>query len=350
MYINETIPKPYVIFTGDASDYKQAKIAYGLLEWKPEACVAQYVSSDFTGKIFPDVVECSSFDEAIAEGAKTLLLGFSPFETELPPKYNYVIEAALHAGLNVASGLHTKLEENLYFSNMAMLHDVEIFDFRHREAEFEKGQGKSRSGKRLLTVGTDCACGKKYTALTIHKSLTDINISNTFRSTGQTGFLISESGINNDTIPADFLTGAAEWLTPPNKPQHWDIIEGQGALSHPSFCAGAMSLIWGTQPDVIIMCHDPVREHQRGVDRKIPNLKEEIDFVLDIARRVNPNCRLGGISIFGKDLSDSEAYYTIAKLNKRFNVPVFDPARGPDFNHNYLHLIKNLQQETIRQK
>lgn len=43
------------------------------------------------------------------------------------------------------------------------------------------------------------------------------------------------SGISVDSVVADFISGAAEALSPPNDPDHWGIIEGQGALMHPSF-------------------------------------------------------------------------------------------------------------------
>lgn len=332
MNINEKIPKPYLVFTGNAKDYKQAKTACGLVEWRPEFCSGQLVLDSFEGLRFSELRPFSSFEEAVDEGAKTLLLGFSPFSSDLPKEYYDVVIEAMRNGLHVASGLHNKLEDHPLLEGAALKYGVAIYDFRHREATFQKGSGIPREGKRLLTVGTDCACGKKYTALSISRSLDELRVPNNFRSTGQTGFLISESGINNDTIPADFLTGAAEWLTPPNNPYHWDVIEGQGALSHPSFCAGSMSLIYGTRPDMIVMCHDPVRGTQRGITRPVPPVREEIEYVLAIARRVNPDCKLGAISLFQKDMPSSKARRKLEQeLRDEFNVPVFDPK----YRHNY---------------
>ncbi|PMY95058.1 DUF1611 domain-containing protein, partial [Pseudomonas sp. FW305-124] len=88
---------------------------------------------------------------------------------------------------------------------------------------------------RVLTVGTDCALGKKYTALQLTRELTGRRVPATFRATGQTGIMIAGSGIAMDALVADFLAGAAEALSPDAAPDHWDVIEGQGSIFHPAY-------------------------------------------------------------------------------------------------------------------
>ena len=61
-----------------------------------------------------------------------------------------------------------------------------------------------------MTVGTDCALGKKYTALAIAKAMTARGYRADFRATGQTGILISGRGVAVDAVVADFIAGAAE--------------------------------------------------------------------------------------------------------------------------------------------
>ena len=330
------IQTPYLVFLGDAKDYKQAKTAFGISEWRPEHCVGQYALPDC---LVDTGLPTISIGDAVLLGAKTFLIGVSPFSTTLPDSYVDAVESAIYNGLNIANPLHGALPQRII--DLAHSFKVEIYNFRHRDQKYPKGTGVKREGLRLLTVGTDCACGKKYTALSISKGLTSLGVSNTFRSTGQTGFLISQSGINNDTIQADFLSGAAEWLTPENKPDHWDIVEGQGALSHPSFGAGSLSLIYGTQPDIIVMCHEPGRQTHRGVSMALPDLVEEIELVEHMARRTNPQAQCVALSLFTKYAPQDHIDDCISAADA-MGLFVFDPNESSvdgEFNE-FLHYLK----------
>src|SRR4030095_1684084 len=107
--------------------------------------------------------------------------------------------------------------------------------------------GRKRTGKRLLTVGTDCALGKKYTALTIARALKARGVDADFRATGQTGLMIAGAGMPMDAVVADFEAGAAEILSPDAAADHWDVIEGQGSLFHPSYAGVSLGLLHGRQ-------------------------------------------------------------------------------------------------------
>lgn len=314
------IPTPYIVFLGDAKDFKQAKTAFGLHEWRPELCVSQVKLDGCEVDLgLPEL----SLQAAKDAGAKTFLIAISPFSTTLPESYVQIVTEAMRLGFHIASPLHGALPDVLL--REAESCGVTVYNFRHRDDVYPKGTGEKRTGLRLLTVGTDCACGKKFTALSISRALTQRGVENTFRSTGQTGFLISQSGINNDTIQADFLSGAAEWLTPENNPWHIDVVEGQGALSHPSFGAGSLSLIYGTQPDFIVLCHEPGRQTQRGVKYSVPNLVYEARLVEQLARRTNPRAEIVGISLFTKYASSVDIELSL-ELADSLRVATFDPA------------------------
>lgn len=337
------IPTPYLVFLGDAQDYKQAKTAFGISEWRPELCIGQQKLAGCQVDLnLPDM----SSDRAFDLGARTFLIAISPFSTTLPDSYIEAVGKAMEAGLNVANPLHGRLPEVLI--DKAKRLGVQIYNFRHREEKYPKGTGKKRTGLRLLTVGTDCCCGKKFTALSIHKELTKRGVPNTFRSTGQTGFLISQSGINNDTIQADFLSGAAEWLTPENSPEHWDIVEGQGALSHPSFGAGSFSLLYGTQPDYIVMCHEPGRKKHRGVEAETPDILSEIIEVEWVAQKSNPKAKVVAVSLFTKyaDKQDIEKCLHYLKSCTSGLYHVFDPSNPSIGGRDFINLLDRMEDKS----
>ena len=101
-----------------------------------------------------------------------------------------------------------------------------------------------------------------------------------------------------DAVVADFEAGAAELLSPAADPAHWDVIEGQGSLFHPAYAAVSLGLLHGSQPDVIVVCHQPGRECVLGhPDFALPSLAETIDLNLRLGRRTNPAIRCGGVSL-----------------------------------------------------
>ncbi len=138
-------------------------------------------------------------------------------------------------------------------------------DVRHSDpATSPPARARKRPGLRLLTVGTDCSVGKKYTALALEKEMRARGLDADFRATGQTGVLISGRGVAIDAVVADFISGAAEWLSPAADPDHWDVVEGQGSLFHPSFAGVTLGLLHGAQPDAFVVCHEPTRtQHAR---------------------------------------------------------------------------------------
>ena len=65
-----------------------------------------------------------------------------------------------------------------------------------------------------------------------------------------------------------------------------------------------MALIHGGQPDALILCHEPTREHMRGLPNyKLPSLDELRDTALILARIVNPEVKVVCISVNTQHLS-----------------------------------------------
>lgn len=131
-----------------------------------------------------------------------------------------------------------------------------------------------------------------------------------------------------DAVVADFMAGSIEWLTPDNDEDHWDLIEGQGSLFHPSFSGVTMALIHGGRPDALVLCHEPTRTHMRGLPHyKLPTLEALRDLSLETARIVNPDVRVTGVSVNTAAMSEDEAKTYLAKVEDRMGLPTVDPYR-----------------------
>ncbi len=318
------IQKPYLLFLADAHDRLAAKVALGIRHWHPEYCIGQLRMADCQ-------VDCGLPDldiaAARAQGAKTLVVGVANRGGVIAENWVALLRQALESGMDLAAGLHNRLSDVPELKETAERLGRSLFDVRHTSVVLPVANGRKRAGKRLLPVGTDCSCGKMYTALAIEKAMLARGMPATFRATGQTGILVSGAGISIDAVVADFIAGAVETLAPENAPDHWDIIEGQGSLFHPSFSGVTMGLIHGAQPDALVLCHEPTRTAMRGVDFPLPALDECMALNLQAARLTNPRARFVGISINSAQLTEAAALTYMTDLEQRFGLPVVDPFR-----------------------
>jgi uncharacterized NAD-dependent epimerase/dehydratase family protein len=204
-----------------------------------------------------------------------------------------------------------------------------LIDVRRPPQNIPIATGRKRSGKRLLTVGTDCAIGKKYTALAVTRAFLARGIAADFRATGQTGIMIAGSGIPIDAVVADFAAGAAEVLSPDAANDHWDVIEGQGSLFHPAYSGVSLALLHGSQPDVVVICHEPGRDRILGVPGyTLPSVEEMIQLALRLGGRTNPAIRCGGVSLNTGELDETSADRLLAEESDRLGLPVADPMRA----------------------
>ncbi|MFD3237885.1 N-acetyltransferase DgcN [Rahnella perminowiae] len=321
----QQIPKPYLLFLGDVMDPLAAKTARGIQVWRPEACIGQIrLATDSVSLGLPDL----DIATAKAQGAKTMVLGTANPGGKLPAHWIDSIKAAITAGLNVANGLHQGLNDIPELVALAAEHHVQLFDVRHMQPALDTGTGKKRSGKRILTVGTDCSVGKMYTSLALEAAMRELDLKADFRATGQTGVLVAGAGIAIDAVIADFISGAVEALSPANDDDHWDIIEGQGSLYHPSFAGVSMGLIHGAQAHLLVMCHELGRPHMRHLPHQfMPTLRQCLDTNLAAASLTSPDVRLAGFSLNTSSVSEEEAKIALAEISEEFGVPATDPVR-----------------------
>lgn len=319
------IASPYLLFIGDATDQLSIKMARGAADWRPELCVGEY---SVDGCTVSTGIKKMDIAQAASQGAKSFILGFANSGGVLEKKWLPYILEAMDNGMDIVSGLHDKLTDFPEIVAKAQQTQRQLLDIRHPKAEFVTGTGVKRSGKRLLTVGTDCSVGKMYTSLSLEKSMKKLGFDVDFRATGQCGILIAGQGVAIDCVISDFLSGATESLSPNNSAEHWDIIEGQGSLSHPAFAGVSLGLLHGSQPDALVVCHDLNRSHMRGLpDSQFPSIENTIALNVQAAKLTNPNAKVVGITVNTSSVSVDEGQRICAQLSEQFSLPCVDPLR-----------------------
>ncbi len=318
------IERPYLLFLGDVHDQLAAKTAQGVVDWRPDWCTGQM---RLQGCQADTGLVDMSIDEAVAAGARTMVVGVVNSGGVLPDHWISEVVKAIEAGMNVATGLHKRLSSIPEIAEAAEKHGAKLHDVRFSDVAFNTGKGTRRSGKRILAVGTDCSVGKKYTALALDQEMQKRGMKSDFRATGQTGVLISGRGIALDAVVADFISGAAEWISPANDDDHWDCVEGQGSLFHPAFAGVSLGLLHGSQPDAFVVCHEPTRTNMRGVATPLPSIQQVIDLVTLQGQLTNPDIRCIGLCINTSALSDEEAKDYLTKLEAEYGMPAVDPIR-----------------------
>jgi len=320
-----TIAHPYLMFLGEAADQLAAKTAQGIVNWRPDWCLGQLRLAGCNADLkIPDM----TLEQAKAAGVKTVIVGVANRGGKIGGSWTETLVRALELGMDLASGLHRRLSDIAEVSETAHRLGRKLFDVRHPTREFEVGNGAKRPGKRLLAVGTDCSIGKMYTTLALEREMKRRGLKADFRATGQTGIFIAGDGVSIDAVVSDFVSGAVEWLSPANDPDHWDLIEGQGSLFHASYAGVSLGLLHGAQPDALVICHEPTRTHMRGLPHyPLPDIQTCIDANLRAARLTNPAVRCVAASINTAALSEAEAKAHLAETEQRLGMPAVDPFR-----------------------
>ncbi|HTG39620.1 N-acetyltransferase DgcN [Sphingomonas sp.] len=319
------IATPYLLYLGHSNDEIGIKTSRGLAVFRPDICVGEYRHDDCGLTLGLPRMD---FATAHAAGARTLVLGIANAGGRLDGEIVRDALAAMDAGFDIAAGLHQRLNAEPQLAAAAARLGRKLHDVRDPRPDIPVGNGQRRAGNRLLTVGTDCSVGKMYTTLCLARALATRGVSADFRATGQTGILIAGDGVPLDAVVADFISGAIEQISPDRHDGGWDLIEGQGSLFHPSFAGVSTGLLHGAQPDALVLCHDPLRRHMRGLPHyKPPGIAECIEANLQAARLTNPDVRMVGIALNTSAMEEAEAFALCARTAATFGLPCSDPYR-----------------------
>lgn len=330
--------RSWAILTDGYLTERNAKTAHGVLRYgrDPVTCVIDSTHAggsliELMPELARDVPIVATVKDALALRPTSLLLGVATPGGWLPEHWRPWIIEAIEAGLEVVNGLHKFLRDDPEFVALAATHGASLWDVRDPPGDIPLFSGKPlRLHKHIvLTVGSDCAVGKKTTAIELARAGRASGRSTEFVATGQTGILIAGRGIAVDRVISDFLAGAAERLVCETHPStDVVIVEGQGSLWHPAYSSVTLGLLHGSCPQTLVLCHQAGRVAiEEPPYTKLPSLAEMVDGYERIASAVRP-AKVACVSVNCKGLNEDEARAELAAVESETGLPAGDVLLG----------------------
>ena len=328
----------WAILTDGYLTERNAKTAHGVLRYGRDEVVC-VIDEKHAGRSVANVMPelgrdapvVGSVTEALALSPTSLLLGVATPGGWLPEHWRKWIVEALEADLEVVNGLHRFLRDDTEFVALAEKHGGSLWDVRDPPKDIPLFSGKplELDKKIVATVGSDCAVGKKTTALELAAAGRDAGTTTEFVATGQTGILIAGKGIAVDRVIADFLPGAAEKLVcETHVLTEVVVVEGQGSLWHPAYAAVTLGLLHGSCPHALVLCHQAGRAAiEEPPYTPLPPLGEMVQGYERIAA-VNRPARVACISLNTKGLEPAEAREEIDRVEDETGLPAGDVVTG----------------------
>ncbi len=348
---------PVVILTDGFLGQPTAKLAIGVLrfgQWPVLAVIDSGQAGKTVGEVIPflnalpergKTPVVASLQEVLSQHPKALILGTAPIGGEIPPHWREIIKQAITQGLHIISGMHHFLKEDAELANLASQHHVYLWDVRDPHYDQKAlepnhwwpiSQQKQRPNhvKVITMVGTDCSVGKMFTALCLTEAAQKAGLNAEFVATGQTGILISGRGVPLDRVIGDYMAGYMESCVfqAIERDAEWIFVEGQGSLAHPAYSGVTLSLVHGSRPDAMILCHEAGRTHIRGGYETpilpLPEIIQRYESATAWAAMQYPaQAKIAGISLNCAKLSESDAQAACAIASLETGLPTTDPIR-----------------------
>ena len=323
--------KRYLILAeGKSGDAHYGKTMRGVVAYSPHPTVA-IVDSGRAGETYEQIPIVASVEDGLAYEPDTALVGVATQGGLFPPAWRELLKEAIAAGLDVENGLHEFLSDDPEMAELASKHGVELRDLRKPPPGLSVPTGANLrvQAKIVLTVGSDCAIGKKTVAVELDRAARARGLKSQFVPTGQTGIAIAGWGIAVDAVVADFLAGAAEWLVVEGARRGGELlfVEGQGALVHPAYSGVTMGLLHGSAPHALVLCHRAGAEVVEGYpDHPLPSLVDLVELHERASLPLRP-ARVAGIALNTHGLSDEDARAAVAAARAETGLPADDPVR-----------------------
>ena len=338
--------KYLVLAEGRSGDEHYGKTMRGIVHYAPDPVVA-ILDSERVGETYREIPIVATVEEALTYAPTTATVGVATQGGRFPPAWRELLKDSIRAGLDLESGLHEFISDDPELRELAREHGVELRDLRKPPPELSVPTGENLQvpAKIVLTVGSDCAIGKKTVAVELDLAARNRGLKSVFVPTGQTGIAIAGWGIAIDAVVADFLAGAAERLVVEGSRRGGDLlwVEGQGSLAHPAYSGVTMGLIHGSAPHAYVFVHKARATHVEGYpDHPLPDLRELIDLHERASLTLRP-ARVAAVALHTGALGEDDARAEIARVAEHTGLPTDDPVRfGPD---RVLDAVLNLVQD-----
>ena len=318
-----------VLAEGHSADPHHGKTARGFIRYGPDPVVA-ILDSERAGETYEGIPIVGRVADSLCFGPTTALVGVAPTGGRLPPAWRELLKTSISNGLDVEAGMHEFLADDPELAEHARRHGVELRDLRRPPEGLgvPTGENLRHGASVVLTVGSDCAIGKKTVALELDREAASRGLASVFVPTGQTGIMIAGWGIAVDAVVADFVTGAAERLVVEGATRGnllW--VEGQGSLIHPYYSGVTLGLYHGSAPHVLVLCHKAGDTHIEELPQHpIPPLPELVAIYERAALPARP-ASVAAIALNTSNLDEDAARGAIASAEVETALVADDPVR-----------------------
>jgi uncharacterized NAD-dependent epimerase/dehydratase family protein len=319
-----------ILGEGFSHDPHYGKTMRGIIRYGPDPVVA-VIDSARAGETHDGIPVVATVNDALCFGPTVAVVGVATQGGRFPPAWRELLKSCIAKGLDVESGLHEFLTDDPELTELAQRHGVTLRDLRRPPAGLSvpTGANLELDSKVVLTVGSDCAIGKKTVAVELDREARARGIESVFVPTGQTGIAIAGWGIAVDAVVADFLAGAAERLVVEGAERGGKLlfVEGQGSLVHPMYSGVTLGLMHGAAPHAFVLCHVPGSTEIEGCPgHPIPALPELVELHERISLPRRP-AEVACIALNTRRLEEGAARKAIAAAAEETGLPADDPVR-----------------------
>jgi uncharacterized NAD-dependent epimerase/dehydratase family protein len=324
-------PKRYVVLAeGKSGDEHYGKTMRGIVHYGPHPVVA-ILDSTRAGEQYGEIPIVGTVAEAMPFEPTTAAVGVATQGGRFPPAWRELLKDSIGAGLDLESGLHEFISDDPELTALAAEHGVELRDLRKPPADLSVPTGENLQvpATIVLTVGSDCAIGKKTVAVVLDRAARERKLKSVFVPTGQTGIWIAGWGIAIDAVVSDFLAGAAERLVVEGAARGGELlwVEGQGSLVHPAYSGVTMGLMHGSAPHAYVLVHRAGATHTEGYpDHPIPPLGELIELHERASLPLRP-AKVVAVALHTGGLGEADAQAEIGRVQEETGLTVDDPVR-----------------------
>jgi uncharacterized NAD-dependent epimerase/dehydratase family protein len=331
--VSHTQKRYLVLAEGKSGDAHYGKTARGVIRYSPNPVVA-VLDSTRAGELMDGIPVVATVNDALCFNPTTAIVGVATQGGRFPPAWRELLKSCIAKGLDLESGLHEFVSDDPELAELAARHGVELRDLRRPPAGLSVPTGENLKvpATIVLTVGSDCAIGKKTVAVELDLEARKRGLKSVFVPTGQTGIAIAGWGIAVDAVVSDFLAGAAEWLVVEGARRGGELlfVEGQGSLSHPAYSGVTLGLMHGSAPHLFVLCHKAGATEVEGFPgHPLPSLRDLVDLHERISLPARP-AQVAAIALNTAGLAEDAAKAAIAQAGEETGLPADDPVRfGP---------------------